>query len=216
MIHDLSKQNSILNYFIAQLRDETIQEDRMRFRNNLERIGQVMAIEISKTLDYLVKEVQTPLGIAEAALPQNELVLMTILRAGLPLHNGLLSFFDYADNAFVSAYRSHHKGGTFEINLQYITCPDLEGKVLILSDPMVATGASIEATMEVIKDYGIPSKIHIVAAIASRQGLEYIERTFGEVDIWVGAIDEELTGKSYIVPGLGDAGDLSYGSKLQA
>ena len=188
----------------------------MRFRANLERIGQIMAFEISKTLDYENQDIQTPLGIAEVPLPQNEMVLMTILRAGLPLHNGLLSFYDNVDNAFVSAYRSHHKDGTFEINLQYITCPSLEGKVLILSDPMLATGASIEATLEVIKDYGRPSKIHIATAIASRQGIEYIERTYGNVDIWVGAIDEELTGKSYIVPGLGDAGDLSYGGKLQA
>lgn len=215
MIHNLADNNSLLNRYIAEIRDEEIQQDRMRFRKNLERIGQVFALEISKTFQYVERDVSTPLGIASVALPQNEVVLLTILRAGLPLHNGLLNFIDHAENGFISAYRLHHKDGTFEIKLEYITCPDLKDKTLILSDPMLATGASVEAALEAIEAYGKPLKTHVVTAIASRQGVQYINRLYPEVEIWAGSIDEELTAKSYIVPGLGDAGDLSFGSKLQ-
>lgn len=212
---NLSRTNSIANRFIAELRDVNIQKDRMRFRRNLERIGEIMAYEISKTLTYRKKEVETPLGVANVELPNTRIVLATILRAGIPLHQGLLNYFDDADNAFVSAYRMHHKGGTFEINLEYISCPTLEGCVLILADPMLATGASIDITIKELIKHGVPKEIHVVTAIASTYGLDFIKRTHPNVKVWIGALDDELTAKSYIVPGLGDAGDLSYGAKLQ-
>lgn len=211
----LNQYQSVANQFLAELRDAKIQTDRMRFRRNLERVGEVLAYEISKTFNYEEKAVGTPLGIANVAVPVNELVLATILRAGLPLHQGLLNVFDGAENAFVSAYRKHHKGGKFEINLEYISCPDLSGKTLILSDAMLATGASMGLAAEALLEFGIPANIHFVTAIASTDGLNYIRRLYPEADIWMGALDEELTAKSYIVPGLGDAGDLSFGVKLQ-
>lgn len=215
MIHNLSLSPSILNQYLAEIRDESVQGDRLRFRTNLQRIGQIMGYEISKQLSYSSCEISTPLGVAEVAMPHQDIVLVSILRAGLPMHQGLLDTFDHADNAFVSAYRSHHKDGTFEIKLQYVTCPDLQGKTLMLCDPMLATGASLHATLEALQDYGKYSALHIATAIASRQGTDYIHRLYPEAHIWAGAIDEELTGKSYIVPGLGDAGDLAFGSKLQ-
>lgn len=211
----LSKYPSIANTYVAELRDVNIQKDRMRFRRNLERIGEVLAYEISKKLSYEEAEVETPLGIAKTGKLKDKVVLASILRAGLPFHMGLLNIFDQADNAFVSAYRMHHKDGTFEINLQYASCPDLNDAVLILADPMLATGASMDITIKQLKEYGTPKKIHVVAAIASVYGYEYIERLHPEVELWIGDLDEELTAKSYIVPGLGDAGDLAYGSKLQ-
>ncbi len=215
MVFNLSEQNTIANQFLAELRDARIQTDRMRFRHNLERLGSVLAYEISKTLDYQEKEVETSLGIAKVKVPNTSIVLATILRAGLPLHQGLLNSFDNADNAFVSAYRKHHKGGNFEINLQYVSCPELEGKTLIISDAMLATGASMALSIRTLKEFGLPKHIHIVTAIASTDGLDYIRRLYPRANIWIGALDEELTAKSYIVPGLGDAGDLSYGAKLQ-
>lgn len=214
-IFNLSLEPSLANRFVAQLRDVNIQKDSMRFRRNLERIGEIMAYEISKTLTYEPIDVETPLGIAKEQLCQQKIVLATILRAGVPLHQGLLNYFDDAENAFVSAYRMHHKSGDFDINLEYITCPDLNNKILIVADPMLATGASMELAINALLEYGIPAQIHVVTAIASSQGASYIRRTQPKVHLWTGAIDEELTAKSYIVPGLGDAGDLSYGPKMQ-
>ena len=215
MIFKLSDQPTIANNFVAELRDVNVQQNKMRFRRNLERIGEVLAYEISKTLKYEPIEVETPLGIAHSARPAQRIVLATILRAGLPLHQGLLNYFDEADNAFVSAYRMHHKDGTFEINLQSISCPQLNDCVLILSDSMLATGASLGMTIEQLLEHGKPSEIHIVTAIASTLGLNYIRRRYPKVHIWMGDLDEELTARSYIVPGLGDAGDLAFGSKVQ-
>ena len=206
---------SIANKYIADLRDVTIQTNRARFRSNLKRLGELFAYEISKTLDYRKVEIETPLGIAETSVPADELVLATILRAGLPLYEGLLEVFDEADSAFASAYRRHHKDGTFEINMPYLTCPNLDGKVLILADPMLATGASLDVCLKSILAFGKPKRIHIVTAIASKAGVGFIRRLHPKVFVWAGAIDEELTAKSYIVPGLGDAGDLAYGPKLQ-
>jgi uracil phosphoribosyltransferase len=215
MIFNLSEQNSIANRFVAELRDVHIQKDRMRFRRNLERLGEVLAYEISKTLQYTTKDVETPLGIAQVQLPAQPIVLSTILRAGLPLHQGMLNVFDDASNAFISAYRLHHKDGTFEINLEYVSCPNIDDSVLIITDPMLATGASMSLAAKELHQHGQPAAVHFVTAIASSYGLEYIRRIFPQAYIWMGALDEELTAKSYIVPGLGDAGDLSYGPKLQ-
>lgn len=215
MIFNLSEQNSIANKFLAELRDVNIQKDPMRFRRNMERIGEVLTYEISKTLSYKKQDVETPLGIASIALPTQRIVLGTILRAGLPLHQGALNIFDDADNAFISAYRMHHKDGTFEIKIEYVSCPNLDDCVLILCDPMLATGASMHMTIKALQEYGKPQSIHIVTAVASTYGIDYIRRLNPKVKLWIGAQDDELTAKSYIVPGLGDAGDLSYGSKLQ-
>ena len=215
MIFNLSEKKSIANKFIAELRDVNIQKDSMRFRRNLERVGEVLAYEISKTLKYEEAEVETPLGIATTNKMTQRVVLATILRAGLPLHQGMLNYFDDADNSFISAYRMHHKDGTFEINIEYVSCPSLNDAVVILCDPMLATGASINMTLEKLKEFGDPAEIHIATAVASSYGLEYISRLHPRVHIWMGALDDELTARSYIVPGLGDAGDLSFGSKLQ-
>ena len=216
MVHVLSAKNSIINHFIAELRDVEIQKDRMRFRRNIERIGEIAAYEISKTLEYEVKDVVTPLGIAPTALLKEQPVVGTILRAGLPLHQGLLNYFDAADNAFVSAYRKHHKDGSFDIRLDYMSSPSLEGRTLILADPMVATGSSIVVTFKEMLQGGKPKHTHIVACIASTQGVEYVKSHLpSDVTLWIGAIDEELTAQSYIVPGLGDAGDLAFGTKAQ-
>ncbi len=215
MVHDLSQHHSIINHLVGQLRDVDRQGDRHLFRQTLERLGMLMAYEISKTLNYATTSVQTPLGTADVQESTDQIVLLTILRAGLPMHNGILHMLDLADSAFVAAYRSHHKDGTFEIKLQYVTCPDLTDKVLIISDPMIATGASISKTIEAISEHGTPDKIHIATAISSTQGIEHVTRYHDNVEIWAGAMDDELTAKSYIVPGLGDAGDLAYGPKLQ-
>ena len=212
---NLREKPSLANVFLAALPASKVQQDSLRFRRNLERIGQVMAYEISQSLNYESGAVETPLGIAEMALPTDRIVLATILRAGLPVHQGLHSFFDRAGNAFVSAYRKHHKDGSFDVHLEYISCPDLEGKVLIVSDAMIATGASMVLVIKELVKYGVPAQIHIATAIASTDGLDYVQRSFPEAQIWTAAVDEELTAKSYIVPGLGDAGDLSYGAKLQ-
>lgn len=215
MVFNLSTISSVAARFIAELRDTEKQKDSMRFRRNMERIGEVLAYEVSKTFDYAEQEVETPLGIAKTMVQQDTVVLATILRAGLPLHAGMLNYLDDSKNAFVSAYRKHHKDGTFEINVEYVSCPDLEETTLIICDPMLATGASVDLTVKALSEYGTPEKIHIVTAIASQDGLDFIQREHPEADIWVGDIDEELTAKSYIVPGLGDAGDLSYGEKVQ-
>jgi uracil phosphoribosyltransferase len=215
MVFNLSEQNSIANKFIAEMRDVRIQKDRMRFRKNMERLGEVMAYEISKSISYESTEIETPLGVSKINLPSKRLVLCTILRAGIPFHQGFLNYFDEAENAFVSAYRKHHKDGTFEINLEYISCPSLDNCDLIIIDPMLASGSSMDIAIQELKAFGKPDKIHIVTAIASRQGLNHIKRHHPKVQVWLGALDEELTAKSYIVPGLGDAGDLCYGAKLQ-
>lgn len=214
MIHDFNQSNSIINQYVAELRNVEIQKDSMRFRRNLERVGEIMAYEISKELDYELFEVETPLGTASVDLPSERPVLGTIMRAGLPMHQGFLNIFDNAENAFVSAYRKHHKDGSFEINVEYVSCPNLDEKILIVADPMLATGASIVATLKHLEEFGKPKKIHIAVAIAATDGINYVRRMLPKAKIWAGAIDEELTAKSYIVPGLGDAGDLAFGKKL--
>lgn len=215
MVINLSQQNSLVNNWVSELRDVSVQHDRMRFRRNLERIAEVAAYEISKTLSFEQKDIQTPLGIAPCRLIADQPVLATILRAGVPMHNGMLNYFDKGDNAFVSAYRKHHRDGSFEISLEYISCPDLTNRVLIISDPMLATGASLVKTIQFLREEGIPKTIHVVCAIGCTVGIEYVRRECPQVTIWCGDIDDELTAKGYIVPGLGDAGDLAFGSKQQ-
>jgi uracil phosphoribosyltransferase len=215
MVINLSSECSLICDYISEIRDVQIQSDRMRFRRNLERIGEIAAYEISRRLVYEEKEVQTPLGISQCKVLKEQPVLATILRAGLPLHQGLLNYFDKADNAFISAYRKHNHDGSFEISLDYISCPELENRVVIISDPMLATGSSLVKTIQYLRDEGHPSEIHVVVAIACTVGIEYVQRSEPQVKIWCGAIDEELTAKGYIVPGLGDAGDLAFGTKVQ-
>jgi uracil phosphoribosyltransferase len=215
MVINLSDQYSLLSNWVSELRSVQVQTDRMRFRRNLERIGEVAAFEISKVLEFEEKEIQTPLGISVCKLLKEQPVLATILRAGLPLHQGLLNYYDRADNAFISAYRKHNRDGSFEISLDYVSCPELENRVVIIADPMLATGSSLVKTIQFLREEGRPKEIHIVVAIACTVGIEYVQRTEPNVKIWCGAIDEELTAKGYIVPGLGDAGDLAYGTKVQ-
>jgi uracil phosphoribosyltransferase len=215
MVINLSEQHSLVSNWVAELRDTEIQTDRMRFRRNLERIGEIAAYEISKLLPWEEKEITTPLGSAPSKVLKEQPVLATILRAGLPLHQGLLNYFDRADNAFISAYRKHHRDGSFEISLDYISCPSLENRVVIIADPMLATGSSLVKTVQYLRDEGQPAEMHIVCAIACTVGIEFVHRTEPKVKIWCGAIDDELTAKGYIVPGLGDAGDLAYGPKVQ-
>lgn len=217
MVKNLSANFSLINNFISELRDINVQHDRMRFRRNLERTGEIMAYEISKELPWKEKEITTPLGIHKSKVLAEQPVLATILRAGIPLHNGLLNYFDQAENSFISAYRKHHRDGSFEIEMEYLSSPVMEGKTLIISDPMIATGSSIVKAINSIMEVGIPKKIYVVCAIASTVGIQYLLREIGnKIDIWCGDIDEEITAKGYIVPGLGDAGDLAYGSKSQA
>lgn len=215
MVINLSQQHSLVSNWVAELRDTEVQDNRMRFRRNLERIGEVAGYEISKLLEWEEKEITTPLGTATCKMLKAQPVLATILRAGLPMHQGLLNYFDKADNAFISAYRKHHRDGSFEISLDYVSCPSLENRVIIISDPMLATGSSLVKTVQYLRDEGQPSEIHIVCAIACTVGIEYVQRNEPKVKIWCGAIDDELTAKGYIVPGLGDAGDLAYGTKVQ-
>ncbi|MEO8173435.1 MAG: uracil phosphoribosyltransferase [Sediminibacterium sp.] len=217
MIINLSDQHSLVSNWVSELRDTNVQGDRLRFRRNLERIGEIAAYEISKQLPWVTVETPTPLGIHESKMLESQPVLATILRAGLPLHNGMLNYFDKADNAFISAYRKHHRDGTFEISLQYMSCPVLDNRVIIISDPMLATGASLVKTIQYMKSEGNPKEIHVVVAIACTVGIEFIKRECGDdIIIWCGDIDDELTAKGYIVPGLGDAGDLAFGTKMQA
>ena len=215
MVINLSDEHSLVNNWLSELRDIDVQEDRMRFRSNLEKIGEVSAYEISKTLSWVEKEITTPLGTSICKVLEKQPVLATILRAGLAMHNGLLNYFDKADNAFISAYRKHSPDGSFEISLDYISCPDMENRVVIISDPMLATGSSLVKTMQFIREEGSPSEIHIVCALACTVGIEYVLRDEPKAMIWCGDIDDELTAKGYIVPGLGDAGDLAYGVKVQ-
>ena len=215
MITDFSKQNSVFSHFLAEIRDVDVQHDRMRFRRNLERMAEVMAYELSKSFVYKEKEIITPLGETQTPLIMDEIVLATILRAGLPMHQGLLNYFDKADSAFISAYRKHTSEEEFDIHVEYCASPSLDDKVLIISDPMLATGSSMAMVYEALKTYGVPKQLHLVCGIATQEGLDYVTKKVPRsTRIWIGAIDDELTAKSYIVPGLGDAGDLAFGDKL--
>ena len=214
MIRELGKDNTIFNQFLAELRDAEIQKDRLRFRRNLERVGEIFAYEISKELKYTPVQITTPLGELEMNKLKEQPVLATILRAGLPLHQGLLNYFDKADSAFVSAYRNYSEND-FTINLDYISAPDIDKRVLIISDPMLATGGSLLASLKGLYEHGKPTHTHIVCVLASEEGIKKIKKafTFRKITLWVGTIDDELTAKAYIVPGLGDAGDLAFGNK---
>jgi uracil phosphoribosyltransferase len=216
MVRNLSQHHSILNQFVAELRDIEIQKDRLRFRKNLERVGEIIAYEISRHLEYAECETTTLLGVANTRQLVSQPVIATILRAGLPLHTGVLNYFDKAQNAFVSAYRRHHKNNSFEIAMEYVACPDLNGKVLIICDPMLASGSSMALTYKALIAKGIPAHTHIITAIASAQGIDYLKSHMqsAHYTLWCAAIDEELTAQAYIVPGLGDAGDLAFGDKL--
>ncbi|HEY8404321.1 MAG TPA: uracil phosphoribosyltransferase [Flavobacteriales bacterium] len=214
MVHELIKQHSVFNQFIKEIRDESIQKDRMRFRRNLERAGEILAYEISKTFDYVTEEVTTSLGVAEVNVPATSPLICSIMRAGLPMHQGFLNYFDAADSGFIAAYRKHHKGGNFEIEVDYISCPNIEDRTVILVDPMLATGASIEMVYKELLTKGKPAHVHIASLIATDTGIRHVKSKLPQnITVWVGAIDKELTAQSYIVPGLGDAGDLAYGGK---
>ena len=215
-INNFEKTDSVFNQYMAELRDAVIQQDRMRFRRNLERIGEVMAYEISKSFEYDDEEVTTPLGIKQIRTMHEQPVIATILRAGLPFHNGMLSMFDQADSAFIAAYRKYDKNEEdSEIRVEYFSSPDIEDRVLIVCDPLLATGESIVKTLNGLMEDMMPKEIHIAVAVASQDGLDYVERTMSRlpVTIWVGSIDEELTARAYVVPGIGDVGDLAYGEK---
>ncbi|MGZ5242909.1 MAG: uracil phosphoribosyltransferase [Bacteroidia bacterium] len=215
MVINFSEHPSLLTQILAELRDVKIQQDKMRFRRNIERAGEIMAYEISKELPWKKENIQTPLGNAECNVLAEQPVLATVLRAGLPLHQGLLNYFDNADNAFISAFRSHHHDGSFHIEIGYLASPDLEKRVLILADPMLATGQSMHLTYEAILKNGKPREVHLVSIIASQEGINYVRKHIPHAKIWVLGIDKELNENKYIVPGLGDAGDLSYGLKLE-
>ena len=215
-IINLEKTDSVFNQYMAELRDVVIQQDRMRFRSNLERIGQVMAYEISKSFEYDDEEVNTPLGIKQIRTMHEQPVIATILRAGLPFHNGMLSMFDQADSAFIAAYRKYDKNEEdSEIRVEYYSSPDIDNRILILCDPLLATGESIVKTLNGLMEDMMPKEIHIAVAVASQDGLDYVERTMSRlpITIWVGSVDEELTARAYVVPGIGDVGDLAYGEK---
>ncbi|MFA6401460.1 MAG: uracil phosphoribosyltransferase [Salinivirgaceae bacterium] len=215
MVINLGENNSLFNQYLSEIRDQVVQLDSMRFRKNLERMGEIFAYEISKRLDYHKIEVQTPLGIAEVPILTNQPVISSIMRAGLPMHTGFLNYFDKAENSFISAYRKYGKDGTFQIKFEHISGPSMQDKYVILVDPMLATGASMVLAYKALLQKGIPKHTHIVSVIASKEGIEYMQKHLGgnKITLWTGAIDAELTVKSYIVPGLGDAGDLSYGKK---
>ena len=214
-IINFNESNSVLNQYVAEIRNVEVQNDRLRFRRNIQRIGEIMAYEISKTFSYSVKDIKTPLGIAPVSTPDNQLVISTILRAGLPFHQGFLSYFDDAATAFVSAYRKYKDTLKFDIHIEYIASPRIDGKTLIITDPMLATGGSMELSYQAMLTKGHPAEIHVVSVIASQKAVEYIASVFPEdkTTIWCAAIDPELNDHSYIVPGLGDAGDLAYGEK---
>ena len=216
MVINLSEQHSLITNWVGELRNVDVQNDRLRFRRNLERIAEVIGFEISKTLAWEDKEITTPMGISVCKTLKEQPVLATILRAGLPMHNGLLNYFDKADNAFISAYRKHKADGSFDIALEYMAAPDIENRILIISDPMLATGASLVKTIQFLRGEGNFAVLHIVCAIACTVGIEYVRRAEPKATIWCGDIDNEITAKGYIVPGLGDAGDLAYGIKLQS
>lgn len=215
MIHNLSAEHSLVSNWVSELRNIEVQNDRSRFRRNLERIAEVAGYEISKHLESVQKTIATPMGQANVNVLKDQPVVGTILRAGLAMHHGLLNYFDKADNAFLTAFRKHHNDGSFEISMEYMSCPDIKDRVVILSDPMLATGASLVKSIEHLKTVGQFKQLHIVCAIACTQGIELVSAAEPEAHIWCGDIDNELTAKGYIVPGLGDAGDLAYGIKLQ-
>lgn len=216
IVHQFDKENTLLNQFLAELRDVNIQKDSMRFRRNIERIGEILCYELSKTLHYKSTAVHTPFGTKTMSLPKDNLVLCSVLRAGLPLHQGLLNYFDSAENAFISAYRHHPDGGDdFEVIVKYFAAPVLGGKTLILTDPMLATGKTLENVYHSLQSHGEPKQIHIISVIGSRDGVAYIREIFpADTRLWIAAVDDELTSKGYIIPGLGDAGDLAFGVKL--
>lgn len=208
------ESNSVFNQFISEIRDHHIQKDRLRFRRNLERCGEIFAYEISKQLSFKKVEITTPLGVSEDSVIIDQPVLITILRAGLSMHQGLLNVLDQAGNGYISAYRKHHKDGTFDIELEYLACPSIEGKTIILSDPMLATGSSMVLAYKALLEKGNPKHCHIVSLIGSAEGVEYTKKNLPKnCTIWLGAVDQEMTAQSYIVPGLGDAGDLAFGPK---
>jgi len=215
IIHKFDSENSILNKFISEIRDVEIQKDSMRFRRNIERIGEIMSYELSKNLHYKSSDVTTPLGIKQIDKFENNIVLCSILRAGLPLHQGLLNYFDDAENAFISAYRKHTTETEFEIVVEYFASPSLDNKILILADPMLATGQSLISVFDGLKNHGTPKEIHIVSVIGSQIGIDNIKNNFpNNVHLWIATVDEKLNDKGYIIPGLGDAGDLAFGKKL--
>ena len=217
MVKILNKENTILNKFLAQMRDKRVQRDSMRFRRNMERVGEIMAYEISKKLNYKTEMVETPLGIAAVESISDKVVIATILRAGLPFHQGFLNYFDDADNGFVSAYRKSRPDGSFIVEVEYVSTTSLAGKTLILVDPMLTTGTSLMMVYDaLIRRAGEPEHTHFAAAIASEEGVDYVRKRINpsKCTLWCAAVDEELTSKSYIVPGIGDAGDLAYGEKL--
>jgi len=215
-IHILGEKRSLFGEFLAEIRDVSIQQDRLRFRRNLERIGEVFALEISRVLDYKTVEVETPLGTANCQVLEQQPVVASILRAGLPLHQGLLNYFDRAENTFISAYRKHHgDADSFDVEIEYLSSPSLDNRVVILCDPMLATGSSMVLAYKALLERGTPRHVHVVAAIASKQGVEFTIRSLPEnITLWLGAVDPELTSRAYIVPGLGDAGDLAFGTKI--
>ncbi|MCA0932894.1 uracil phosphoribosyltransferase [Lutimonas saemankumensis] len=214
-IHNLDIDNSVLNHFISEIRDVKIQQDSMRFRRNIERIGEILSYELSKSLSYENKEVITPLGSKNISVLADNLVLCSVLRAGLPLHQGILNYFDHVENAFISAFRKHSSPEKFEIKVEYLASPSLDGKTLILADPMLATGSSLVAVFEALKSLGKLKQIHLVSVIAAKEGIEFVQNHFPQdTHLWVATVDEKLNSKGYIVPGLGDAGDLAFGNKL--
>jgi uracil phosphoribosyltransferase len=216
-IHNLSLKNSILNTFVSEIRNIHVQKDKMRFRRNIERIGEILGYEMSQLLNYKTTTVETPLGYCDMDTIDNDIVLCSILRAGIPLHNGLLNYFDAAENAFISAYRHHvHNSESFEIVVEYASCPSLTNKTLILADPMLATEQSMVSAFNALKPYGLPKEIHLVSVIGATEGIAYVNKHFdASTNLWIAAIDETLNDAGYIIPGLGDVGDLAFGEKLQ-
>ena len=215
-IHDFSQKNSLINQFISEVRDSEIQKDRLRFRKNIERIGEILSYEMSKLLDYESVDVTTPLGIKQMHIPNSQIVLCSILRAGIPLHNGILNYFDQAENAFISGYRIQLKEpDSFKVEVDYLATPSLEGKTLVLVDPMLATGRTLENVLHALKQYGKPKQIHIISIIGAQPGIDLVTSVFpNNTHLWIAAIDASLNEHGYIVPGLGDTGDLCYGPRL--
>ncbi|MCQ2203059.1 MAG: uracil phosphoribosyltransferase [Bacteroidales bacterium] len=215
-INILNKQNSVVNNYLAELRSIEVQKDSMRFRRNIERIGSIMAYEVSKQLEYKQNDITTPLGVAHVNQPADNIVVGSIMRAGLPMHNGVLDTFDHAENCFISAYRKYTSKESFEIHLEYVATPNLDGKVLIINDPMLATGKSLAMTIEALRRYGKPKHTHVMCVIGSQEGVDFLTKSLEGFDatLWIAAVDEKLDAHKYIVPGLGDAGDLAFGEKM--
>ena len=215
IVHNLDNSNSVLNHFISEIRDADIQKDSMRFRRNIERIGEILSYEMSRELGFQSNNVQTPLGVKDVPIVSDQLVLCSVLRAGLPLHQGVLNYFDQIENAFISAYRQHTTDEDFEIKVEYLASPSLDGKTLILVDPMLATGSSLVAVQKVLNKMGHIKQIHLVSVIAAQEGIDFVSSHFPENShLWVATVDPDLNSKGYIIPGLGDAGDLAFGTKL--